>query len=629
MADVAVPPFRVSGVGGGVSLWRIFFFFLLLGCLALDVSAASSAFDVAKSKLDPGHLTQLSSLLVDYAKINNDTDAAFSQDGRLGKFTKLAYLLGPTNRPAVLLHAKLKKRYDIPPAEAVVDGKTVLAKLLEVAKAAAQGSDTDAQIARHLYALGLLIDPTHEDCLYESELSNSRFGPIDWLSLLDEYSQVVSVADGFQQAINGLVVMDINDVQVGQVAKILLTFRSKPDANDLQVQFARGVGQQMVTSLEEAVRYWRKISAGLRLQTGLIEISFEDKYSSKDGGSAGTAYAVLMHSFMDRFDIDEQFAVTGDISVEGKVLKIGGVFAKVRGAKLDGCTRVAIPANNVEDLIDQVILNGPETIGQIEIYSISTVQDAIALARRNKAKRHLEAAEIFGRMTPQLEGDKWKQTAEIGDHLDQILSLCPDHVSARLLKDLHQGRLRKTLSLTRSILHMNDIFAGYMNSISSDSDPSFGDIADDTSPDNIDKAITGLADAEPMLHPETLKAHTHLVQACRAIRNFIVKGKQVANRKAALERRHITVEKTQAMLTQYKRTLNPSSRASVGKYNNQVKRVNGSIRGYEQDRKVFNDLVRTRNEMMAKVNKKYASYMAAVRDLVQDQEILEKLIRGE
>ncbi len=624
---------RASRWRGGLGLFWLGAIGLLI---LLGHGGVACALDIAGSGLSAQTRSGISSLMVDYALAKAQSDPGFVRDRRLQKFAKVAYLLAPDNRPAVLLHAKLKRQQKISSTDTVVDDKTLLDALLKVAgesKTLGQKQDnTDAQIARYLYALGLLVDPHHEDCLFESELLAARFGAIDWDPLLADYTHKLVVEDGYQQAINGLVVMEVNNVKVGEVSKILLTYRARESSNSnekLEVTFARGVGEQMAVSLEEAVRYCRKYTAGMEYKSGLIEISFEDKYSSKDGGSAGAAYAVLVHAFMEQFDIDEKFAMTGDISVEGKVLKIGGVYAKIRGAHLDGCTRVSIPQDNVEDLIDQIILHGDKLLGQIEIFSVVDIDQAVGVARKDQSDRYLDATRLWEQLTPLLEDDGWKSSQQATQLLDQILGLCPNHVSARLLGEIQNDTMRQHLSLTQSIDHINDIFTRYMTAIRRGEELTFEDITSENSLTHIKEAIEGLKTAESLLDPKAKKPHTGLLKTCQAITRFIRVGMNIQNQEKILDRKVKAIERSKAVLDRYESTLDPSSRSGVAKYNNQVNRVNKSVRSYQKERDQLNARIDAQRKQLKEIERYYNNYTDAVKDLVQDEAILEKLIRGQ
>ena len=83
-----------------------------------------------------------------------------------------------------------------------------------------------------------------------------------------------------------------------------------------------------------------------------------------DGPSAGVAMTVAAVSALTGQLVDGAAAVTGEISVQGRVKPVGGVPAKVEAAKTAGCRRVYVPADN-ENEARQV--SGIEVIPSTEV----------------------------------------------------------------------------------------------------------------------------------------------------------------------------------------------------------------------------------------------------------------------
>ena len=90
-----------------------------------------------------------------------------------------------------------------------------------------------------------------------------------------------------------------------------------------------------------------------------------------DGPSAGTAILTLLISVLTQRPIRQDTAVTGEISLQGKVRPVGGVFEKAYGAKQAGIKRLLIPAENAKDI--------PEDHLDLTIYPISSAQEALDL----------------------------------------------------------------------------------------------------------------------------------------------------------------------------------------------------------------------------------------------------------
>lgn len=73
-----------------------------------------------------------------------------------------------------------------------------------------------------------------------------------------------------------------------------------------------------------------------------------------DGPSAGVAMAVGIYSAIYQIPVKNNVAMTGEISIHGKVKPVGGVFTKVTAAKLAGADVVLIPEENIQALLNQV-----------------------------------------------------------------------------------------------------------------------------------------------------------------------------------------------------------------------------------------------------------------------------------
>jgi ATP-dependent Lon protease len=90
-----------------------------------------------------------------------------------------------------------------------------------------------------------------------------------------------------------------------------------------------------------------------------------------DGPSAGVAIYLSMISAIQGRPLRQDVAITGEVSIRGKVKAIGGVYEKIYGAKQAGMARVIVPEENRKDL--------PEAVSGIEVCFVETIEQVFDL----------------------------------------------------------------------------------------------------------------------------------------------------------------------------------------------------------------------------------------------------------
>jgi ATP-dependent Lon protease len=99
-----------------------------------------------------------------------------------------------------------------------------------------------------------------------------------------------------------------------------------------------------------------------------------------DGPSAGLAVFLALYSAVTRTALPQDVAVTGELSIQGKVRAVGGVVEKLYAARQAGMRRVLVPKENAREV--DATLPGLEVV---PVSNVEQVLDGLQSGRRRKA----------------------------------------------------------------------------------------------------------------------------------------------------------------------------------------------------------------------------------------------------
>jgi len=137
----------------------------------------------------------------------------------------------------------------------------------------------------------------------------------------------------------------------------------------------------MKESISAAASYVRSRSTHFGIKPPLFEttdvhLHVPEGATPKDGPSAGVAMAVAIVSVLTGIPVRKDLAMTGEITLRGRVLPIGGLKEKLLAALRSGIRTVLIPAENAKDLADV-----PDNVKSgLEIIPVATVDDVLLRA---------------------------------------------------------------------------------------------------------------------------------------------------------------------------------------------------------------------------------------------------------
>ncbi len=155
-----------------------------------------------------------------------------------------------------------------------------------------------------------------------------------------------------------------------------------------KVQITGKLGDVMRESAEAALSFVRTISDSLGIDRSFykerdIHIHFPEGAVPKDGPSAGVTIATALASTLSSTPVRCDIAMTGEISLTGKVLPIGGLKEKALAAYRYGIKNIIIPKGNLKD-IEEI----PENIlSDITFYPVTHASEVLELALTNEEKQ--------------------------------------------------------------------------------------------------------------------------------------------------------------------------------------------------------------------------------------------------
>ena len=143
--------------------------------------------------------------------------------------------------------------------------------------------------------------------------------------------------------------------------------------------------------MQESVKAAKSYIRSKSLEFGIIPPIFEKKdfhihvpegAVPKDGPSAGIAMVTSIVSSITGISVDRNIAMTGEVTLRGHVLPIGGLKEKLLAAHRSGISKVIIPEDNKKDLVEIP----KKILDDIEIKTVKTVDEVLKIALTKELK---------------------------------------------------------------------------------------------------------------------------------------------------------------------------------------------------------------------------------------------------
>ncbi len=204
--------------------------------------------------------------------------------------------------------------------------------------------------------------------------------------------------------------------EVGQVTGLawtevggeLLTIETVATEGKGKTTFTGSLGDVMTESIKAALTVVRSRANALGIDSGFYEkfdihVHVPEGATPKDGPSAGIGMCTALVSSLTEIPVSAAVAMTGEITLRGEVLPIGGLKEKLLAAHRGGIKQVIIPKDNERDL-EEIPDN---VIKDIEIHPVKWIDEVLEIA-------------LTKRPVPILSGKNKSQENELQENLDDV-----------------------------------------------------------------------------------------------------------------------------------------------------------------------------------------------------------------
>jgi len=152
-----------------------------------------------------------------------------------------------------------------------------------------------------------------------------------------------------------------------------------------KVEQTGSLGDVMLESIKAAITVVRTRAVSLGIDTEFhqnkdMHIHVPEGATPKDGPSAGISMALAVASSLSNIPVRSDVAMTGEITLRGEVLEIGGLKEKLLAALRGGIKEVIIPKDNEKDLVEI-----PDNVKKgLKIHPVKFVDEVFTIALKNK-----------------------------------------------------------------------------------------------------------------------------------------------------------------------------------------------------------------------------------------------------
>jgi len=236
------------------------------------------------------------------------------------------------------------------------------------------------KVARHI------VEGKEEKTTITSDDLHDYLGPKKFFYELAEETDEIGVTTGLAWTPSGGDIIFIEASPVSGKGNLILTGQ----LGDVMQESARAAFTYVRSLLiprpgKKPAKYIASIPKNFYKETD-IHIHVPSGAIPKDGPSAGIAMAVALTSALSRWPANRETGMTGEITLRGKVLPVGGIRNKVLAAHRAGLKKIVLPKENDKDL-EEVPKEVKEELQFIFVKSITEALEAVLQPPKEERKR--------------------------------------------------------------------------------------------------------------------------------------------------------------------------------------------------------------------------------------------------
>ncbi|PTY02337.1 hypothetical protein DB346_09510 [Verrucomicrobia bacterium LW23] len=411
--------------------------------------------------ISPDDRAALATATADYVRglPNNATKNAETS----ARFLGIALRLDSRNRNAIVTNGQLRRGGATTASDPKFTASNYAKQLVFAVKALKNaGDENSGKLATYLIDMAATADPGNEDAIYFAESSAKP----DWAAIVPPAASATAAADPAKTpeaaagdvptlkrdkaVVKTMVVQDLpagqtaapSELTISAVAEGDTTQYLMPTPSTEDARIASDIARYYVASRPVASKVKARLTVTLPGENARLP------------GSAGIALALAAVSVLENIELDPGVAVTGDITAVGATERANWLTARINGAAAAASTLLAVPHANVAEVADAALLSSPAPLARTQIFGVTTLDDALAVARKDRTANLQKAIDLFAAFAKELDSSASPASlakAGAATRLKEILTLAPNHLSAKYLLELANGTAPRRLTQRASI----------------------------------------------------------------------------------------------------------------------------------------------------------------------------------